>query len=272
MRDARIYQILFLGSLLSLGVFFREFSLRPEQMALTFSAGLATQALFLHIYKVKQGSYLSALVTCFGLSLLLRSDNDFVHPACAFIAIASKFLVRFRGKHVFNPANLGVVCGLSLMPGAWVSAGQWGNDLVLAGWILMLGFSVSRRASRLDISWAFLLSFLGFCGLRILCLGQSCHVWLHQAQSGALLLFSFFMISDPMTTPNHPKARIAYALAVALCTFCWQFLLFRINGMILSLFFLSPLVPFLDRLWKFQAFHWSTQPTFSQGSSHAFKH
>jgi Na+-transporting NADH:ubiquinone oxidoreductase subunit NqrB len=270
MKDARIYQILFLGLLLSLGVLFRDFSLKFQQMALTFAAGLATQAFFLRLYKVQHAGYLSALITCFGLSLLLRSDNYVAHPACACAAIASKFLIRVHGKHVFNPANLGVVFGLMLLPGTWVSAGQWGNDLVLAAWILMLGFTVSRRAARLDISWTFLLCFLGLCGLRILVLGQSCHVWIHQAQSGALLLFSFFMISDPMTTPNHPLARLSYAFLVALFTFCWQFIFFKVNGMILGLFFLSPLVLLLDRIWISQAFQWSQKNTFSQGGSHAY--
>ena len=49
--DARVYQILFLATLLATGALVRDFSLRPEQMALTFGAGLATQALFLRLLK-----------------------------------------------------------------------------------------------------------------------------------------------------------------------------------------------------------------------------
>lgn len=267
MKDARIYQILFLALLLGLGVFFRDFSLLPLQMLLTFAAGLATQAIFIHLLKIKKTGFLSAFITCFGLALLLRSDNYFVHPLCAVAAIASKFTLRFHEKHIFNPANFGVVFGITWLPGAWVSAGQWGNDLALATWILMLGFAVARRAARLDLSWVFLLSFLGLCGLRMLVLGQSCHVWIHQAQSGALLLFSFFMISDPMTTPNHPFMRLAYAFGVAFFSFLWQFLFFKLNGMIWALFFLSPLVPLLDHTWKAEKHRWTSHFNQLQGST-----
>ena len=255
-KDARIFQILFLALLLTTGVLLRDFSLHPLQMALAFAAGLATQAFWLKRLGLEQRGFLSAIVTCCGLSLLLRSDTLWAHPLAATLAISSKFVLRIHGKHLYNPANLGVIAAITLIPGTWVSPGQWGNDLALAVWLLMLGTIVTTRARRLDISWVFLGAFLGLVALRIMLLGQSWAIWWHQLGNGALLLFTFFMISDPMTIPNRRGPRIAYALIVAAAAIGWQYLLFRPNALIWALFLATPLVPLLDRLFPGEGFSW----------------
>ena len=255
-KDARIFQILFLALLLTTGVLLRDFSLHPLQMALAFAAGLATQAFWLKRLGLEQRGFLSAIVTCCGLSLLLRSDTLWAHPLAATLAISSKFVLRIHGKHLYNPANLGVIVAITLIPGTWVSPGQWGNDLALAVWLLMLGTIVTTRARRLDISWVFLGAFLGLVALRIMLLGQSWAIWWHQLGNGALLLFTFFMISDPMTIPNRRGPRIAYALIVAAAAIGWQYLLFRPNALIWALFLATPLVPLLDRLFPGEGFSW----------------
>lgn len=255
-RDARLWQILFLASLLTFGVLVRDFTLKPAQMALAFAAGLATQAFWLHAKGLRQKGFLSALVTCFGLSLLLRSDTLWVHPLAACLALSAKFVVRVNGKHLYNPANLGVIAATTLLPGTWISPGQWGNELAAAVWFLVLGGLVTERARRWDIAWMFLGAWLGLCALRVLWLDQPFAVWAHQLGSGALLLFSFFMISDPMTIPDRRHTRLAYALVVALAAFGWQYALFRPNALVWALFLATPLVPLLDRMWPGERFAW----------------
>ena len=254
--DARLYQIVFLAVLLTIGVLLRDFTLRPEQMALTFAAGLATQALCVRALGLKRVGYLSAAITCFGLSILLRADTLWVHPLAASLAIGSKFVLRFRGKHIYNPANLGVIASILLLPGAWISPGQWGTDLALTGWFVVLGALVTERARRWDISWTFLGCFLGLVAARVLWLGQNPAVFMHQLGSGALLLFAFFMISDPMTIPNRRSMRIVYALCVALAAFGWQFVLFKPNALVWALFLSTPLVPLIDWLAPGKRFAW----------------
>jgi Na+-transporting NADH:ubiquinone oxidoreductase subunit NqrB len=260
-RDARIYQIVFLAMLLMTGALLRDFSIQPLQVALTFGAGLAAQAFWLKRLGLQQRGVLSAVVTCCGLSLLLRSDTLWVHPLVAAFAMSSKFVLRVHGKHLYNPANLGVIAAITLLPGTWVSPGQWGNDLALAVWFLMLGTVVTQRARRLDISWVFLGAFLGLVALRVLLLGQPWTIWWHQLGNGALLLFAFFMISDPMTIPNRRGARIAYALIVAIGAVVWQYVLFRPNALIWSLFLLTPLVPLFDRWLPGSRFEWKHPTT-----------
>jgi Na+-transporting NADH:ubiquinone oxidoreductase subunit NqrB len=137
--DARLFQVAFLATLLSTGVLARDFSLRPEQMALAFAAGLAAQAFWVRRLGLVKVGYLSAVITCFGLSILLRADNLWAHPLAAAVAISAKFVLRANGKHLFNPANLGAMLGLTVLPGAWVSPGQWGNDLAYACWFIARG-------------------------------------------------------------------------------------------------------------------------------------
>ncbi len=261
MRDPRHYQILFLGILLSAGAWLRDFSLRPEQVVLTFLAGILTQLLCERAAGRRPRGFLSAVITCFSLTILLRADNLVAHPAAACGAIASKFLVRFRGKHLFNPGNLGIIAALLALPGTWTSPGQWGHDLALAGWFVALGSLVASRARRADTSWIFLSVFLGIAGLRVAWLGQSRAVWLHQLTGGSLLLFAFFMISDPMTIPNHRRGRAVHAALVAILASAWQYVLFRPNGVLFALVLLAPVVPILDLIWPAPKFAWpSTEP------------
>ncbi len=255
-RDARVYQILFLGTLLGAGAIVRDFTLRPEQMALTFAAGLATQLACVRALGLPRVGVLSAIITCLGLSILLRADSLWVHPLAAALAIASKFAIRSGGKHLFNPANLGVIAGVALIPGAWISPGQWGSDIASAAWVVALGALVSSRAHRLDTSWAFLACYLGLVAVRNVWLGYEWAVFVHQLESGALLLFAFFMISDPMTTPNHRGARVAHAAMVAAAAFAWQYALFMPNGLVWALFLATPLVPLLDRILRAERFNW----------------
>ncbi|MGH8675606.1 MAG: RnfABCDGE type electron transport complex subunit D [Burkholderiales bacterium] len=255
-RDARIWQIAFQAILLSVGGLARDFSLAAAQMAFCFAAGIATQAIWIRALGLKNVGYLSAVITCFGLALLLRADSLWVHPLAAALALSAKFTLRLRGKHLFNPANLGVVLAVLLLPGAWISPGQWGSDLALAAWFIALGGFVASRAQRADTSWVFLVAYLCLIGLWTLWLGKSFASWLHHLQSGALLLFAFFMISDPMTTPDRRSARIVHAVCVAAFAFVWQFLLYQPNGLIWALFFCVPLVPLLDALLPGKRFRW----------------
>jgi len=257
--DPRIFQITALGLLLATGAWLRDFAIRPEQCALALAAAWLTQRIGDRSAGKAESGARSALITGLSLSLLLRADNLWAHPLAATVAIGAKFVLRVRGKHVYNPGNLGVVFALLALPGAWVSPGQWGDDFALAGWFVALGGLVVHRARRADVTLAFLGFHLGFLALRILWLGQRFAVWTHQLQSGALLLFAFFMISDPKTIPNHARGRVAHAALVAAITYVWQFVLYRPNGLLWALFIAAPAVPLWDLVWPAVRYEWQRQ-------------
>ena len=255
--DVRILQIFLMGTLLSIGVFFRDFSILPLQIGLTFLAGILTQFLWMRILKIEI-PYFSTIITCLGLSLLLRSDYIWVHPLISFTVNSSKFIIRVRGKHIFNPAMLGVILGISFLPGTWVSPGQWGYELTVGIWLIAFGFIVSGRARISEISYAFLFFYFSLLAYRIINFGYRWDVLFHQLQNGALILFAFFMITDPKTIPNHKIARILHALLVACVAYAWAFQYFKTNNLIWALFLCSPVVILWDLLFKEKKYEWGS--------------
>lgn len=255
--DPRYFQILFLGILLFFGVLWKDFSVKPAQVVLTFASGILTHFLWVKILKLNI-SALSSIVTCCGLSILLRSDNYWVHPLIVFFALSSKFLIRIKEKHLFNPAMIGVLFAINFLPGTWISPGQWGSELVIALFILLLGLSVTGRAGISTISFTFLLFYLGLLFFRVVYYGYIWDVFFHQIKNGTLLLFSFFMISDPKTSPDHKYGRILHCFAVAFLAHIWTFYLFKTNGLVWGLFFCSILIPIFDSIWKEEKYEWNS--------------
>jgi Na+-translocating ferredoxin:NAD+ oxidoreductase RnfD subunit len=266
--DARLFQLAFLTALLLLGALARDFALTLWQAAAGLAAALGTQALWQFGLglpeRAKARGYLSAVVTACSIAILIRSDTWWVHPLVASVAMSSKFVLRFgqgaqRG-HVLNPANLACVLALWLLPHAWLSPGQWGDETLAAFWMVALGALVTRRVARWGISVAFLGTWMVLLAARLLWLGVAPELalaqWLHQVQNGSLLLFSLFMISDPMTTPQHARARLAYGLCVAVSAFAWQWLLYRPLGPIVALFFWSWTVPLWNAVFPARRFAW----------------
>jgi Na+-translocating ferredoxin:NAD+ oxidoreductase RnfD subunit len=129
---------------------------------------------------------------------------------------------------------------------------------------------VVNQAARSDVAYAFVATYAAILAARAAWLGQPWTIPLHQLQSGSLLLFTFFMISDPKTTPNARVARYLFGAAVAAGAAFVAFVLFEPGGPIWALVALSPLVPVLDRIFPGLRYEW-TRPTAGvnpKGDSH----
>src|SRR5271156_6148126 len=100
LTDPRLFQIFSLGILLAAGAYFRDFSIRPSQVLLTFAAGLLTQTACWRLTPSKPRTLRSAIITCLSLTLLLRADNLIAHPIAAAAAISSKSLFRSEERRV----------------------------------------------------------------------------------------------------------------------------------------------------------------------------
>ena len=247
---------MFLASFLALGILGRDIRLEPAQLAFCIMAALVTQATWIHRLGLAKVGLASALITSLGLGLLVRADNLWVHPLLATLAISSKFLLRIDGRHLFNPANLGAVLAATVLPGAWVAGGQWGQDWLIALWFVLLGCWVSLRSGRLDGGLMFLACWVSLLVTRAWWFGYEPAVVAHQLGNGALLLFAFFMITDPMTSPTRTTTRAAHAAAVAILAFTWQYGLHRPNGLLIALFALAPMVVLLERAWPGAVWRW----------------
>jgi Na+-transporting NADH:ubiquinone oxidoreductase subunit NqrB len=255
-RDPRHFQIAALLSLLALGLLELGFDVTLDQAGVYLAGVLAAQWGFGRAAGVPRFEWRSALISGLSLCLLLRTGSPLLALLGAALTIGSKFVLRWNGKHVFNPTNFGVAATVLATSGAWISPGQWGSSAVLAFAFLCAGGLVAHRALRSDVALAFLAAWTGLLFGRAAWLGDPVTIPLHQLESGSLLLFAFFMISDPRTTPDHRLARIVFGVLVAAGAYYVQFRLYRPGGPLLALFFLSPLVPVLDRLLPGPRYEW----------------
>lgn len=254
--DARVFQILFLATMFICGVALRDFPIGPAAVAMCLGSVAVTQMLAIHLRGLPWSSLLSAAISGLSLCLLCRSNSLLVLGAAGVLAIASKFLLTWRGKHFFNPTNFGIVALYFLTDACWVSPAQWGEEVVLILGLSIMGVAVVHSAWRHDISLVFLLTFVLLLAVRVTYLGQPWAVMWHQLNSGSLILFTFFMISDPRSTPDHWAGRAIFAAAVALLAYWIRFHLYNPNALLLALFFLSPVTVLLDRVWKAKRFQW----------------
>ena len=254
--DPRLYQIASLGTLLAYGLLGLHFDLSALQIALTFGTALLVQCAGTRLYRLPAFDPLSAVVSAVGLCIFLRTNHPVVAALAAGIAIGSKFTIRWRNKHIFNPTNLALLVIMTSGLG-WISPGQWGQTAWLGFLIACLGSLVVTRAVRADVTLSFLGFYLGLLILRALWLGDPLTIPLHQIESGTLLIFSFFMITDPKTTPDSPPGRLLFTLLVAVTALYVQFVLFRPHGPLWGLLACSPLVPLIDRYLPGSRYDWS---------------
>ncbi|MDH3350989.1 MAG: RnfABCDGE type electron transport complex subunit D [Gammaproteobacteria bacterium] len=256
LRDPRYYQIMVLSLLLGYGIVILDFGIRWQNAVAIFGTAQVVQLLAMRATGQRRFDPLSALITSISLTLLLRTDEISLAILAACIAIASKFLVRIRGKHVFNPANAALVFLLLISDSAWISSGQWGSAAIAAFALACLGFLVLTRAKRAETTIAFLLAYSLLLFGRAIWLGDPMSIPLHQMQNGALLLFAFFMISDPKTAPNTATARVAFGAFVASIAYVIQFVIYEPNGPILALIISAPLVPLIDAISRGRIYQW----------------
>ncbi|MFN2387896.1 MAG: RnfABCDGE type electron transport complex subunit D [Thermoanaerobaculia bacterium] len=259
-RDPRIYQIAALSGLLLYGMLFRGFDVTPLRAAVILIAALASQYACTRVWKLPVFDSKSALISALSLCLLLRTNFAALAILTAAVTIASKFAIRWDGKHVFNPTNFGLVAMMLATDAVWVSPGQWGSGVFFAFAIACAGLVVVQRAARADVTFTFLGVYAALLILRALWLGEPLAIPFHRLESGALLLFAFFMISDPKTTPDRREARILFAALVAAGAAWIHLRMFRTNGLLWSLAAFSALVPLLDRLLPGERHAWVRGP------------
>lgn len=267
-QDARLYQIASLSTFLLVGFATRDWTLHPEVVISAILTCLVTQYLFLKIPFFNQDlgeslpaitieSFYSPMITSLGLSILLRVDHWWIMAFASVMAIASKFVIQVNHKHVFNPANFGIVSALVLTGGAWVSPGQWGESVWFGVMFLICGGLVLRKVGRFDTTIAFLGFYIGLELLRNLYLGWTWDVWAHRMMSGSLVMFSLFMITDPRTIPNTKVGRLVWVFAIAFLTFVLRNFFFLNTAVFFALFLVAPLTAVFDRFWRGDRFVWN---------------
>jgi enediyne biosynthesis protein E5 len=256
MPDARYFQIGALSSLLLINFWRIDFGANPLTSAVAIGSTLITQIVCARLFGAPI-DLRSPLITGLSLSLLLRADALWLCAAAGAIAISSKFVLRLNGKHIFNPAGLAIVILLLTGTGVWISPGQWGTDVWFAALVACFAILVLSAARRADIAIFFLGCHAALLLARALWLGDPLAIPLHQLQSGSLLIFAFFMISDPRTSPDSALGRFLFAFAVACLAHYLAFFMQMRPALYVALIALAPLILVIDRILPAQRFQWS---------------
>lgn len=260
MPDPRYYQILTLSALLLYGRLYLDFPLSLPVLAVLLIGAQLFQYGFTRLLRLASFEPRSALISSLSLCLLLRTESLGTAAAAVGLAIGSKFLLRPGGKHLFNPANFALTVVTLVSPSAWISPGQWGNPAYFAFLVACAGLLVIYRSQRGDITLAFLACYTAGLFLRGRWLGDPMTIPLHQLGSGALLIFAFFMISDPKTTPDSRAGRLLFAALVASCALYGRFVRYEPNALIYALTLCSLTVPWLDRWLPAPRYQWHRDP------------
>ncbi|MEM7037381.1 MAG: RnfABCDGE type electron transport complex subunit D [Bacteroidota bacterium] len=258
-KDARHFQIAYLSLFLVYGVFALGWDTEIPKLALNFGVCLLTQAVCIRLTGKKGWHSLkSALISSLGLCLLLKTNAVATCALAAVLTISSKFLIRIDKKHIFNPVNFGIIMTVLLTGDAWVSPGQWGSSVVALYFMGAAALLVLLKVGRIDTSLAFMASYLGLEFFRsVVYLGWPVDHFFHLVTNGTVLLFTFFMITDPMTTPNHPRARVIWAVLLGLLTFLFTHVFFVQSAAPLwALFVISPLTIAFDKIFIHKKYSW----------------
>ena len=146
-RDVRVAQVALLLVFSLLGHLVLHFTVSALQAGCALAGAMLAEELASVRQKQRLVVPASALITGLSLGLLLRSTQVWPFAAAGVVAIASKYGVRARGRHVFNPSNVGLVVTLAVIPGSSVAPGQWGSSWVWLFFLANCGLSCFIRST-----------------------------------------------------------------------------------------------------------------------------
>ena len=164
----------------------------------------------------------SAYVSGISVGILVRSPAFWPYALCSAISIVSKYVLRVRGRHIWNPTNFGVVAMLLLAPD--VVAGlsvQWGNNLLPMVFVWMFGTVILYTVGRLHITVTYVAAFLCLAVARAWYTGHPVLSEISPITGPMYQLFIFFMITDPKTTvgPKWAQALVVIVIAIVEAVF-----------------------------------------------------
>jgi len=188
----------------------------PWKTAAAIAASIAIEMVLGRLIVGKWPHLASAYITGISVGILIRSNLLWPYVLCAAIAIVSKYAIRFRGRHLWNPSNLGVSAMLFLAPWAVASLSiQWGNEIWVMLIIWTLGSLIIGRLKRFHICATYVLAFLTLGFVRSAVTGHTYLAEIAPVTGPMYQLFVFFMITDPKTTVSSKRGQVLVAVLVA---------------------------------------------------------
>jgi Na+-translocating ferredoxin:NAD+ oxidoreductase RnfD subunit len=189
-----------------------------ERLALSLGVCLVTETALSWFDRGRVVNLLSAYISGISLTLLLKPQGGALWPFVlgGFLAISSKYVLRYRDNHLWNPTNFAVAALLLAAPDrVSVLSHQFGNDVTTNLVIWIFGLIIAARVGVLHITLTYVLSFLLLNTLRALSLGQAVLPEIAPITGPMYQLFIFFMITDPRTVVRGRNQQIVVAILIA---------------------------------------------------------
>ena len=189
------------------------------RLALALGVCMATEAILSWFDRGRVVNLQSAYISGISLTLLTKPQGGALWPFVigGFLAISSKYVLRYRDQHLWNPTNFAISALLLAAPSkVAVLSHQFGNDLVTNLVIWTFGLLIAKRVGVLHITLTYVASFLVLNGLRALALGQPLFPELAPVTGPMYQLFVFFMITDPRTVVKGRRRQMLVAALIAL--------------------------------------------------------
>lgn len=219
-----------------------------QKTLLAIGVSIVAELVLGRIFFGKWPHLASSYITGISVGILLRSPAFWPYALCSLISITSKYVLRFKGRHLWNPSNFGISVLLFFSGDIVASLSiQWGNFLLPMMVIWALGAAIIWRLRRFHITGTYVVSFLVFALIRSWMTGNPWPSEIAPITGPEYQLFIFFMITDPKTTVRSWKGQCIVAFSVALVE-----MILRLNQIIYApfyaLFMVGPTALLID-MW-----------------------
>jgi enediyne biosynthesis protein E5 len=223
-------------------------------------AAILTELVLSRIFVGKWPHLASAYITGISVGILVRSPAFWPYVLCSMISITSKYVLRVKGRHIWNPSNFGICALLFLAHDSVASLSiQWGNYLLPMLVIWGLGSVIIWRLKRFHITATYVISFIAFAFIRSVVTGHPWQAEIAPITGPMYQLFIFFMITDPKTTVRSKLGQCIVAFTVAFVEFILR-LAQVVHAPYYSLFIVGPTANLIE-IWLTSRKHGGTVPS-----------
>jgi enediyne biosynthesis protein E4 len=239
-KDPRWIFCIFHSTYVIAGHLLLSFNRSPVELTIALVVCCALEVIYTYVSTRMFIFPLSGLISGLGLGLLFNAPgNAWFMLFVAWLTMTGKYLVTWRGHHIYNPTNLSLVMMLWFSGGqvAVAPAYQWGGSWQILAVVFAFGCVVAWRAKKAPLVFAFWLTYSIGALVRASLTHMPAEITLYaQISGGAFWLFSFFMITDPKTSPPQWKEQIAFGAAVSLVDALLQYTLTPVFSLFYALF------------------------------------
>ena len=220
-----------------------------SRTALAIAAAFLAEIILSKMMYGKVANLASAYISGISVGILVRSPEFWPYALCSAIAIASKYVLRWRGRHLWNPTNFSVVA-LLILAADYMSALsiQWGNTVAPMIVVWILGAVIVYRVNKWHISAVYVVSFIALSAVRSLITGHAFLTEVAPITGPMYQLFIFFMVTDPKTTVKSYRGQMLVVFLVAVAELFLRLAEF-VHAPFYALFIVGPIANVIEIWW-----------------------